>query len=358
MAWYGEHPEEQGGHGSAARASEREALDAYSRAVIDVVEHVGPAVVQIGVSKAVNARTPYGIMPRVAEGAGSGVIFAPDGYILTNSHVVDGARRITVTLADGHDQPGELVGADPDTDVAVVRISPPTDRPLPIAQLGDSDQLQVGQLVVAIGSPVGLQSTVTAGIVSALHRTLPGYGGVMIEDIIQTDAAVNPGNSGGPLVNSHGEVVGINVAVVQQAQGLSFSIPINTVKWVASRLMRFGEVRRGVIGIAAQAITLPQSLRRVFHLDAPTGVEIVQVMEGGPSARAGLRPRDVIYKLDDHPVGTVWDLRRELERLSEGTSVRVSFIRPGEGTPHTVDVRVAVQAGQAGQAGQQRPRGR
>ncbi len=355
--WYGEHPQEQGGPGSAGWASEREALDAYSRAVMDVVERVGPAVVQIGVAKAVNARTPYGVLPRVAEGAGSGVIFAPDGYILTNSHVVDDARRITVTLADGRDQPGELVGSDPATDVAVVRIAPPADRPLAIAQLGDSDRLQVGQLVVAIGSPIGLQSTVTAGIVSALHRTLPGYSGALIEDIIQTDAAVNPGNSGGPLVNSRGEVVGINVATAAQAQGLSFAIPIKTVTWVASRLMRDGVVRRGVIGVAAQAITLPQSLRRVLHLDATTGVEIVQVTEGGPAAQAGLRPRDVIYQLDDHPVQTVWDLRRELERRGEGTSVRVAFIRPGEGTPQTVDVRVAmqtIQARPAGQVGQQR----
>jgi S1-C subfamily serine protease len=349
VAWYGEHPAEQGGPGSVARASEREALDAYSRAVIDTVEQVGPAVVQIGVAKEVNARTPYGVMPRVAEGAGSGVIFAPDGYILTNSHVVDQARRITVTLADGRDQPGEVVGSDPATDVAVVRITPPTGRPLAVARLGDSDQLQVGQLVVAIGSPVGLQSTVTAGIVSALHRTLPGYGGVLIEDIIQTDAAVNPGNSGGPLVNSRGEVVGINVATAAQAQGLSFAIPIKTVTWVAARLMRDGVVRRGVIGVAAQPITLPQSLRRALHLDQATGVEVVQVTAGGPAAQAGLRPRDVIYQLDDHPVQTVWDLRRELERRGEGTGVRVTFIRPGEGTPHTVDVRVALQASQAGQ---------
>jgi S1-C subfamily serine protease len=344
MAWYGERPEDNDVRAGTASAQEREALDAYSRAVINVVREVGPAVVQIGVSKAVHARTPYGVMPRNADGAGSGVIFAPDGYILTNTHVVDGASRITVTLADGHDLPGEIVGTDPDTDVAVVRMAPPTDRPLPVARLGDSDQMQVGQLVVAIGSPVGLQSTVTAGIVSALHRTLPGYGGALIEDIIQTDAAVNPGNSGGPLVNAQGEVVGINVAMVQQAQGLSFAIPIKTVTWVASRLMRFGEVRRGVIGVAAQAITLPQSLRRVFHLDQPTGVEVVQVMEGGPAARAGLRPRDVIYRLGEHTVQTVCDMRRELEQLSEGTSVRVTFLRPGEGTPHMADVRVAVQA--------------
>ena len=355
MVWYGEHADDRDGHGSAAEATEREALDAYSRAVIDVVEHVGPAIVQIGVSKSVTAGTPYGVRPRAAKGAGSGIIFAPDGYILTNSHVVDGAQRITVTLADGHDQPGDIVGDDPDTDVAVVRVTPPAERPLPIARLGDSDDLRVGQLVVAIGSPIGLQSTVTAGIVSALHRTLPGYGGALIEDIIQTDAAVNPGNSGGPLVNSRGEVVGVNAALLQQAQGLSFAIPINTVTWVASRLMRFGEVRRGAIGVAAQAIMLPQSLRRVFHLDSATGVEVVQVLEGGPADRAGLRPRDVIYQLDGHAVATVWDLRRELERLSEGTGVRVSFIRPGEGTPHTVRVPVATRVGQSRE---QRPRGR
>jgi S1-C subfamily serine protease len=344
MAWFGKDSEEQSRSGSVTTTSDRTALDAYSRAVTEVVERVGPAVVQIGVAKAIHARTPYGVLPRVAEGAGSGVIFAPDGYILTNSHVVDQARRITVTLADGRDEQGEVVGSDPATDVAVVRIALPAGRPLAVAQLGDSDQLRVGELVVAIGSPIGLQSTVTAGIVSALHRTLPGYGGVLIEDLIQTDAAVNPGNSGGPLVNSRSEVVGINVATAAQAQGLSFAIPIKTVTWVAARLMRDGVVRRGVLGVAAQAITLPQSVRRTLHLDATTAVEIVEVTEDGPAARAGLRPHDVLYQLDEHPVQTVWDLRRELERRSEGTSVRVAFIRPGEGTPRTVDVLVAVQA--------------
>lgn len=349
MAWFGDtqDKERRDAAGGAATA-EGEALDTYSRTIVDVVERVGPAVVQIGVTKAVSGRYPGGRMPQLAEGAGSGVIFAPDGYVLTNSHVVDGARRITVTLADGHDLPGEVVGSDPDTDIAVVRISPPEGRPLPAARLGDSERLRVGQLVVAIGSPVGLQSTVTAGIVSALHRTLPGYGGALVEDIIQTDTAINPGNSGGPLVNAHGEVVGINVAMIQQAQGLSFAIPINTVNWVAARLMRDGEVRRAMLGIAAQASPLPQSLRRVFHIDAATVVEVVQVVEGGPAARAGIRPRDLIYKLDEQPVSTVVELRRYLERLNDGTHVRIAFIRPGEGTPHTVDVPVAVRSNRRG----------
>jgi S1-C subfamily serine protease len=341
MAWYGNtHDDSQ----RDAAAAEREALDAYSRTVMDVVERVGPTVVQIGVSKTVESRTPYGVMPRQAEGAGSGVVFAPDGYILTNSHVVDGARRISVTLADGQDLPGQVIGSDPDTDTAVVRVTPPTDKPLPTARLGNSDQVRVGQLVVAIGSPVGLQSTVTAGIVSAIHRTLPGYGGVPMEDIIQTDAAVNPGNSGGPLVDARGDIIGINVAVVQQAQGLSFAIPINTVTWVASRLMRDGEVRRSVIGVAVQAITLPVSLRRIFHLDTETGVQVVEVMSGGPAARAGIQPRDFIYQLDDHPIRSVVDLRRYLERLNDGTIVHAALIRPGEGTPRTVNVRVAEQS--------------
>src|SRR6185437_14590944 len=237
------------------------------------VENVGPAVVQVGVAKTASGNSPFGATSRVVEGAGSGVIFAPDGYILTNSHVVDGALRIQVTLADGRDIPAQVVGNDPETDVAVVRIAPPDGQRLPTAKLGDSNHLHVGQLVVAIGSPAGLQSTVTAGIVSALHRTLPGYGGRLIEDIVQTDAAVNPGNSGGPLVNSSGEVIGINVAILQATQGLSFAIPINTVNWVASMLMRDGQVRRAVIGIAGQAGMLTQSARHALHIDSPSAVE-------------------------------------------------------------------------------------
>jgi S1-C subfamily serine protease len=317
------------------------ALDAYSKSIISVVDAVGQAVVQVGVTKVVGS-SPFG-GGQLAQGAGSGVIFAPDGYILTNSHVVDGARQVMVTLADGHDVRGEVVGQDPDTDVAVVRITAPDGIKLQAAKLGDSDRLRVGQLVVAIGSPVGLQSTVTAGIVSALHRTLPGYGGQMIEDIIQTDAAVNPGNSGGPLVDSSGAVIGINVAVVQQAQGLSFAIPINTVNWVASRLMKDGEVRRPVLGVVVQSGMLPQSLRNKFHIAKEMAVQVVQVASGGPAQRAGIQPGDIIYKLDNHSIGAAMDLRHQLERLNDGAEVRVGLIRISNNGPQEAEAKVTIR---------------
>jgi S1-C subfamily serine protease len=345
MAWFGK-PRDEGQQPhetlSGVAVDEAEALDAYSRSIIQVVNQVGPAVVQIGVRKEVGERVYGGIIPRVAEGAGSGVIFAPDGYILTNSHVVDGAQRIIVTLADSQDLPGTLVGEDTDTDVAVVRITPPEGKALPSAALGDSDKLQVGQLVVAIGSPAGLQSTVTAGIVSALHRTLPGYGGRLIEDIIQTDAPINPGNSGGPLVNARGEVIGMNVAVLQQTQGLSFAIPINTVKWVTSMLLRDGAVRRGMIGIAGESGLLQQSIRRSLRIEQRTAVAVVQVGPGSPAERAGIRPGDVIVTLDNKPVAMVDDLRRSLERLPEGAQVKVGLIRPTASGPQLTEVTVGV----------------
>jgi S1-C subfamily serine protease len=323
--------------------ADAEALDSYSKSVIGVVKRVGPAVVQVGVTKLVAGRAYGGIMPHQAEGAGSGIIFTPDGYILTNSHVVDGASRISVTLADGKDLVGQLVGEDPATDTAVIRVTAPNGDRFPVARLGDSNNLQVGQLVVAIGSPAGLQGTVTTGIISALHRTLPGYGRRLIEDIIQTDAAVNPGNSGGPLVNSVGEVVGINVAILQQAQGLSFAIPINTVKWVAAQLMRDGEVRRAILGIAGQEGVLVQSLRRTLHLEKETAVEVIQVVNGGPADRAGIGPGDVIFRLDSTAVATVEDLRRHLERLADGTAVKVALIRPTPNGPQVTEVVVNVQ---------------
>jgi S1-C subfamily serine protease len=340
MAWFGRARDEQAGQ--PLDQAELEALDAYSRTIISVVDRVGPAVVQIGVRKAVMERSMMGVMPRYADGAGSGVIFAPDGYILTNSHVVDGARSITVTLADGRDLPGSVVGEDPDTDVAVVRVSPPDGTTLTAARLGSSESLHVGQLVVAIGSPAGLQSTVTAGIISALHRTLPGYGGRLIEDIIQTDAPINPGNSGGPLVNSKGEVIGINVAMLQQTQGLSFAIPIDTVNWVAANLMRHGRVRRPMIGIAGQSGILPQNVRRALRIETPSAIEVVEVISGGPAERAGIRPGDVIFKLDDHPVGTVDDMRHYMERLQDGTKVRVSLIRMTPSGPQTAEATLPV----------------
>ncbi len=339
MSWFGNTKRDRS---TPIATDELAALDAYSRSIVSVVEHVGPAVVQVGVAKSAPQNGSFGVTSRVVEGAGSGVIFAPDGYILTNSHVVDGALRIQVTLADGRDIPAQVVGNDPETDVAVVRVTPPDGQRLPVAKLGDSDHLHVGQLVVAIGSPAGLQSTVTAGIVSALHRTLPGYGGRLIEDIVQTDAAVNPGNSGGPLVNSLGEVIGINVAILQQTQGLSFAIPINTVNWVASRLMRDGEVRRPIIGIAGQAGMLTQSARHALHIETPTAVEVMHVAAGGPAAQAGIHPGDVIFKIEDKPVGSVDDMRRLLERLPDGSRVRVGLIRGSAAGPSVVEVAVRV----------------
>jgi S1-C subfamily serine protease len=342
MAWFGNSRDEKRASTATVEAA---ALDAYSRSIISVVDQVGPAVVQLGVTKTITEQTFGGIMPRTAEGAGSGVIFAPDGYILTNSHVVDGADKIKVILPDGHDLDGDVVGEDADTDIAVVRVSPPGNMRLPAAKLGDSDKLRVGQLVVAIGSPIGLQSTVTAGIISALHRTLPGYGGRPIEDIIQTDAAVNPGNSGGPLVNVAGEIVGINVAIVQSAQGLAFAIPINTVKWVASQLMKHGEVRRAILGVAGRPRTLPRSLRAALHIEAESAVEVVELVPGSPAEAAGIQPGDWIYKLDGKPITAVEDLRRALERLSDGTRVRISLIRPTQSGPATTEVTVAVTVG-------------
>jgi S1-C subfamily serine protease len=335
-----------GQSGGRPEPSEEEALDAYSRAVMRVVERVAPAVVQIGVTKAV-AGGYGGMGARIAQGAGSGVIFTPDGYIVTNAHVVDGARRITVLLADGRDIPAELVGADPETDVAVVRISAPEGRPLPTARFGDSDALRVGQLVVALGSPAGLQSTVTAGIVSALHRTLPSYGGRLVEDIIQTDAPINPGNSGGPLVSSRGEVIGLNVATLQQTQGLSFAIPVNTVSWVASQLLRHGQVRRARLGIAGQNVQLPPQAQHTLGLDRTGSVEVLQVAPGSPAERAGIRPGDRIIRLDERPINTVEELRRHLERATDGTAVRVGLLRRGPGGVETLTVTVPVQVGRA-----------
>src|SRR5262249_19624351 len=219
-------------------------------------------------------------------------------------------------------------------------------KPLVTARLGNSDMLHVGQLVVALGSPAGLQSTVTTGIVSALHRTLPGYGGRLIEDIIQTDAPINPGNSGGPLVNSKGEVIGINVATLQMTQGLSFAIPINTVNWVASMLMRDGLVRRAVIGIAGQAGAgglRPPGLRRWLGRERAGAMGVIQGRPGGPAEQAGGRPGDVIYKLDDRPMVTVDDIRHYLERLADGTPVRASILRAASNGVQSSEVVIRVQ---------------
>ena len=299
---------------------EREAeeiLDSYSLAVTTVAEKVSPAVVNIRTFGRANGRGYE------AEGAGSGVIIAPDGYALTNSHVVHGARRFEANLADGRTLAASLVGDDPATDLAVVHID---STGLPVAGLGDSDRIRVGQLVIAIGNPFGFQTTVTAGVVSALGRSLRGQSGRLIEDVIQTDAALNPGNSGGPLVDSRGRVVGINAAIIQGAQGLCFAIPINTARWVAGLLIRDGHIRRAYLGISGEVLRLRGPAARGGGV-TPTGVAVMQVVPGSPAERAGLQPRDIIVALDDAPVLTVDDMHRFLTRAEIGAVVRVGVLR-------------------------------
>jgi S1-C subfamily serine protease len=306
--------------------SEEIILDAYSQAVTGVVERVGPSVVHIAVFHQGQARTREGIVPFERGGAGSGVIIAPDGYVLTNSHVVQGASRIEVGLEDGRQFPATLVGADVHTDLAVVRVN---EGGLPAARFGDSSKLKVGQLVIAIGNPFGFQATVTAGVVSALGRSLRSEKGRLIDDIIQTDAALNPGNSGGPLVNSHGEVIGINTAVIQHAQGICFAIPGNTARWVAGLLIKEGRVRRAHIGIAGQTRPLPRRLVFDLRLAADTGVEIISLVPGSPAAEAGLRPGDVLVAIEEITVADADDLHRYLTRHPEERRATVRILRDG-----------------------------
>jgi S1-C subfamily serine protease len=307
--------------GPAARPDDAALLDAYSRAVVDVVERVSPAV--IGVSW---RGAPAG--PREQRGGqGSGFAFAPDGFALTNSHVVAGARAIEVTLSDGVTAAARVVGDDPATDTAVIRIE--SGAELPVAPLGDSRGLKPGQLVVAIGNPLGFQSTVTAGVVSALGRTLRSTTGRLIDDVIQTDAALNPGNSGGPLVDSRGAVVGICTATILPAQNLCFAVGINTVKPVVAQLLHHGFVRRGFLGIAAQNLALhPNSVRR-HGLGAAGGVLVTSRETDGPADRAGIRQGDVLVELDGEAVGGIDDLHRLLLEERIGAPVPVTVLRNG-----------------------------
>jgi len=298
--------------------SHAELLDAYSRAVIAVVGTVGPAVVSISVG-----RKSRGDGPEQA-GAGSGVIIAPDGYIITNSHVVNKAKRLTATLADGTSLTVTRVGADPATDLAVIRANA---SGLPCATLGDSSLLTPGQLVIAIGNPFGFQSTVSAGVVSALGRALRSLDGRLIENIIQHTAPLNPGNSGGPLVDSRGRVVGINTAIIMMAQGIGFSIPSDTVKWVASQLLAHGRVRRGFLGIAARQRPLDRRLVRFYHLPQERGVEVLSANQGDPADRAGVREGDIIVAMDGKTVASVDDLHRLLSEWPIGASVALTIIR-------------------------------
>jgi len=307
----------------AVPADDQALLDSYSQAVIDVVDRVGPAVVRL----AVRGRDPA----RAGQsrgGSGSGVIVAPDGLILTNSHVAGAASRIEVTTADGQDLHARLVGDDPDTDLALIRIDEPAT--LPSARLGDSKRLKRGQLVIAIGNPLGFESTVTTGVVSALGRSLRSRNGRLIDDVIQTDAALNPGNSGGPLVSSRGEVVGINTAVIMGAQGICFAVAANTASFVLGELVRHGRVRRAFIGIAAQQTAIPPLRRRAAGLTQDRAVVIGTVEPDSAAERAGLRPGDIIVALDSTVIAGADDLVRALTGDKIGRSVDFDVLRGTE----------------------------
>jgi S1-C subfamily serine protease len=298
---------------------EEELLDAYSRAVIHVVEKVGSAVVSIGVRN--GGRGVQG------EGAGSGLIIAPDGFILTNNHVVAGAKSIEVRLTDGGTFPAQIVGTDPATDLAVVRMN---ENGLPTGQLGDSGKLHVGQLVIAIGNPLGFQSTVSTGVVSALGRALRGESGRLIENVIQTDVSLNPGNSGGPLVDSRGRVVGVNSAMIYRAQGISFAIPSNTAQWVAGQLILKGRVRRAYLGLAGQSRPISRRAQRYFELPTGSVVEVMSVEKNAPAQHAGLRPGDQIVALNGETVGNVDDIHRALAGQGAGVQLRLAVLRGKE----------------------------
>jgi S1-C subfamily serine protease len=303
-------------------------LDAYSRAVTGAVRRVAPSVVNIEVHQIQQTagRSRSG-EPRERRGGGSGFIFTPDGLILTNSHVVHGASRVEVTISDGRRMPASAIGDDPASDLAVIRVDEPG---LTAAALGDSQLLRVGQLVVAIGNPYGFQSTVTAGVVSALGRSLRSYSGRLIDDVIQTDASLNPGNSGGPLVDSGGRVVGVNTATILPAQGICFAIGINTAKFVASRLLRDGRIRRSYIGVSAQTVPVHRRVVRFYDLPKETGVVVLSVESGSSARRAGLREGDVIVALEGHPIAGVDDLHRVLTDVRVGVSCWLTVLRDTE----------------------------
>jgi len=308
-------------------SSEAEFLDAYSRAVITVAETVGPAVVSVSVG---DVAMPHGL-ERI--GAGSGVVIAPDGYVLTNDHVVHKAKKLTVTLTDGSTMDARLVGTDPATDLAVIRAN---GSGLAYATLGETNSVRVGQLVIAIGNPFGFQSSVSTGVVSALGRALRSRNGLLIENIIQHTAPLNPGNSGGPLVDSRGRVVGINTAIISMAQGIGFSIPSNTSKWVVSQLLLHGRVRRGFLGLVGLQRPLPRRLARFHDVSKESAVEAISVDTAGPAGKAGIRKGDLIVATNGTEVVSVDDLHRFLAETVIGTPVTLTVLRGKERLDITV----------------------
>ena len=297
----------------SANAADADLLDAYSRAVIAVVRKVGPSVISM-------------LGPRGEDrgGSGSGFILTPDGYALTNSHVVHGRRHLRAVTPEGDSLNADLIGDDPATDLALVRL---TARDLPLAELGDSESLQVGQLVIAMGNPFGFQSTVSTGVVSALGRAMRGEGGRLIENIIQHTAPLNPGNSGGPLLDSHGRVVGVNTAIIAMAQGLGFAVPAATAQWVVSELIGHGRVRRLALGIIATVTPLPRRLVREHDLLSDQAVEIVEVAAGGPAQSAGLRAGDLLVAINGRVITGVDDLHRMLSGLPTARQLLLSVVR-------------------------------
>lgn len=302
-------------------------LDAYSQAVITASGQVSPAVVNIEVRHRSGRSAGGERIPRGITGSGSGFIFTPDGFALTNSHVVHGANQIDVTLSDGRRHSAQLIGEDPDTDLAVIRVEAPL---LNHTELGDSHRIRVGQLAIAVGNPYGFQCTVTAGVISALGRSLRSTSGRLIDNVIQTDAALNPGNSGGPLVNSRGEVIGVNTAIIRPAQGICFALGINTAKFIAGRLIKDGRIRRGYLGVSGQNVELPRRVVRFHDLPTESGILVVAVEPDSPAQRASLTEGDVIIGYGDQTVRDIDALHKLLVEEKVGIPMAMTFLRRGE----------------------------
>jgi S1-C subfamily serine protease len=298
-------------------------LDAYSQAVVDAVDRVSPSVVNIDTRRSAPPG-PQTRDPRSLGGSASGFIFTPDGFILTNSHVVHGADSIQVTREDGQVREATLIGDDPETDLAVVRIGPDSLTP---ATLGDSGSVRVGQVAIAIGNPYGFQTTVTAGVVSALGRTLRAQTGRLIDNVLQTDAALNPGNSGGPLVDSRGDVIGVNTAVIMPAQGICFAIGINTAKFIAVLLIRDGKVTRSYIGVGGQTVPVARRVSRFHQLSVESGVLVVSLEPGGPAEKAGVRLGDRVVGFNGQPVSGLDALQLLLTEQQVGVPTKITVLR-------------------------------